>query len=226
MTVPRRPTRKPLALLFGIGILVLGHSATQDSPNKWTHALPLLLILILGELVREWTAARLTPLTDEGDARRRQRLLWLTLTAGLALIALPIGAVQLGLISKFSLWPLTLLAAGIVCLGVSSAIMLVRAQTALDESRAQRARDGLDSALESPGPLARLAVFAAAVVLFTVTNATFIERLLANQAIRVAHWTRLFVSALLCFGLAFLVLSRMTAHSERAPDTVPDEPRF
>lgn len=219
MTVPRRHSRRPLALLASIGILVLGHSATQDSPNKWMHALPLLLILILGELVREWTVARLAPSNDVGVTRRRHRVLWLTLTAGLALIALPIVAVQMALISKFSQWPLTYLAAGIVCLGVSSAIMFVQAQDALDAKRAAMRLAGESPAFEPPGPLTILLVVLAALVFFVLINATVIETLVAHQALSTAQWIRIVVSALGCSGLAFLVLHRIRAIAE-----APSEP--
>ena len=94
MTTPRRGSYKLVVLSASISLLIGSHFATQDSSAAWTRTLPLLLMLILGELVREATAERLAPVVDERAARRRRQLQWLTLIAGFVFLALPVGGIS------------------------------------------------------------------------------------------------------------------------------------
>lgn len=69
MTTHRAYEGEPFAIFAGIGLIIIGHSLTQDSPATFSRTLPFLLMLILGELVREWTVGRLSPTADEHTMR-------------------------------------------------------------------------------------------------------------------------------------------------------------
>ncbi|MHB8837988.1 MAG: hypothetical protein ACYC7F_03450 [Gemmatimonadaceae bacterium] len=208
-------TRKPLALAAGIAILIFGHSAMQESAATWLRSLPVLLILILGELVRERTVSRLSPSLDEPTVRARRRLRWLSLTAGIGFLALPVGALLSGMMSKYSPWAYAYLAASIISFGVLSAVLLVEAKGRLDARLAEAARSGVRPEHSPPGPFTFMLVLAAALVVFAIVNASNIESLVAGRAFSAMQWVRVLVSALICGGFAFIAWRAMNTFSDR-----------
>lgn len=218
MTTPRPHTRTPLAILAGIGILIIGHSLTEPSSAQFSRTLPLLLILILGELVREWTVARLAPTVDERVLRRRRHYQRFALVAGIACMALSvIGAVA-------DWWPAhgpvvdALFASGVVSLAVFLGLLFVRTQAAADARLAELARAGQSPDDNPPGPLVFLLVFCAALVLFATANVTAIDALLSQQALNSRQWIRFIVSAVLCGGLSLVVLRKLNEPADRPSD--------
>lgn len=225
MTTERLHTRKPLALLGGIGILVIGHSLIQDSPAHFVRTLPFLLMLILGELVREWTVGRLSPATDEDTARRRRRLGWIAGIAGMLLMTAPLLGLVVEWLPKRSLWVYALFGASMVCAGITTAVMFVGANAALAVKRAEAASTGRPLAGDPPGPLAFVLVFLVALVLFAMANATAMDSLFTHHALSSRQWVRLIVSAVLCGGLAVVVMRKLNEAADRPFDPAnPDPP--
>ncbi|MBA4071680.1 MAG: hypothetical protein C0497_07570 [Gemmatimonas sp.] len=223
MTTQRSHTRKPLAILAGIGLLVIGHSLTEDSPAQFSRTLPFLLMLILGELVREWTVARLAPTADERTMRRRRYHQWIALIAGIGFMALSvIGAVDEWW-PRRGVWGYALFAAGMIGLGVSAGIMLVRSRTDADAKLAEMARGGQQPVSNALSPLAFPLVFVVTLVIFAMANATAIDTLLSQQALNSRQWIRVIVSAVLCGGLAFIVMRKLNEFADRPFDAAnPD----
>ncbi|MFA6165647.1 MAG: hypothetical protein WC700_03455 [Gemmatimonadaceae bacterium] len=218
MTAPRRHTRTPLAVLVSIGFLVIVHSMTQDSPAHFSRTLPFLLMMILGELVREWTVGRLSSSTDEETRRRRRRLGWIAGIAGIVFLTIPLTGLVTEWLPKRSLWVYALAAASLVCLGVLAAVMMVSAQATLNAKRAEAARAGEQLALKPPGPLIFLAVLVSALLMFASVNATVIGSLFAHQTLGAAQWVRVIVSALLCFGLVYAIMRKLNEFADRPFD--------
>lgn len=225
MTTPRPHTRRPLAVLGGgIAILILVHTTWQESTATFFLTLPFLLMTILGELVREWTVARLSPASDDQTRRRRRRLGWITGTAGVAFLAVPIIGIVAEWLPKRGLWVYALAAASLVCMGVLAAVMLVSAQATSNAKRAEAARAGQPLALEPPGPLAFLFVLAGALTMFALANATVIESLLSHQALSAAQWVRVSVSAFLCGGLVIVIMRKLNESADRPSDPANPDP--
>ena len=218
MTTRPAATRAPLAVLGSVGILVFVHSLTQDSPAHFSRTLPFLLMMILGELVREWTAGRLSSSTDEETRRRRRRLGWIAGIAGILFLTIPLTGVATEWLPKRSLWVYALVAASLVCLGVLAAVMMVSAQATLNAKRAEAARAGEQLALKPPGPLTFLFVLASALLMCASVNATVIESLFAQQTLSAAQWVRVLVSALLCFGLVYAIMRKLHEIADRPFD--------
>jgi hypothetical protein len=221
----RRPhARRPVAILAGLAVLVIVHSLTQDSPARFSRTLPFLLVMILSELVREWTVGRLAPTADEHALRRRRRYQWLALLAGVACMALAvIGAINEWWPSR-GLWGYALFTAGMIGFGVSAGIMLVRSLAAADAKRAAMARAGQSPESSPPGPLVFLLVFVGTLAIFLMANATVIDTLLSQQALNSRQWIRLIVSAVFCGGLAFVVMRITNEHADRQFDPANPDP--
>ncbi|MHB0964056.1 MAG: hypothetical protein ACYC5V_12695 [Gemmatimonadaceae bacterium] len=223
MTTPHPRTRRPVAVLVSIGILVMVHSLTHDSPARFSRTLPFLLMMILGELVREWTVGRLSSSTDEETRRGRRRLGWVAGIAGALLLSIAL----IGLVTKWlpsgSLWVYLLAAASLVCSGVLAAVMMVNAQATLDAKRAEAARTGEPLALTPPGPLTFLLVLVSAIAMFAAINATVIESLLTRQALGAVQWVRVILTALLCFGLVYAILRKLNEFADRRFDPAHPE---
>lgn len=218
MTESHRVRRGPLALAAGIAILVFGHSALQESAEMWVRGLPYLLILILGELVREWTTARLAPTLDEPTTRARRRLQWIALVAGIGFLGLPVGALATEALPKHSLWFFPFLAAGICSFGVFSAAMLVESKAKLDAKLAEAARTGVPLDHAPPGPFVFMVVLGGALVLFAMINAGNIEMLVAGRALSAMQSVRVLLSAIICGGFAFLIWRTLNSFSDRLLD--------
>lgn len=222
---PRRPhARRPVAILAGIVVLVIVHALTQDSPARFSRTLPFLLVMILSELVREWTVGRLVPTADEHVLRRRRRDQWLALLTGVACMALAvIGAINEWWPSR-GLWGYALFTAGMIGFGVSAGIMLVRSRAAADAKRAEMVRAGQSPEGSPPGPLVFLLVFVVTLAIFLMANATVIDTLLAQQALNGRQWIRVIVSAVLCGGLAFIAMRIVNEQADRQFDPANADP--
>lgn len=224
MTSHRAYTRKPFAILAGIGLLIISHSLTEDLPATFSRTLPFLLMLILGELVREWTVGRLSPTADEHTMRRRRTHQWMALMAGITCMALPVIGAGAEWWPRRGIWVYALFAAGMIGFGVSAGIMLVRSRTVADAKLAERVRTGRQPVSEPPGPLVYVVVFSVALLLFAMANATAIESLVARQALDSRQWIRAIVSAVLCGGLTFVVMRKLNESADRPIDVANPDP--
>jgi hypothetical protein len=204
-------TRKPLAILIGVVILVLGHSAYQESMSAFGRSLPFLLILILGELTREWVARRL-PLTASDAVCARRRIIALLLFLGGATIAaFLVAAVELNWLPKRSVWVFPAFGAFMIAWSIASAFqganLLQRArERALANPHAERWH---------PGPGTFAGVLIAAFILCAMLNASNIEVLASGHILSGAQIVRLVISVVVCVVFATAIWRAMHTQAEQ-----------
>lgn len=220
MTAHSRRSHRPRALLFAIAILVGGHYAIQDSSVAWTRTLPILQLLVLGELVRELMLTRLSPTTSAEERQKRTRLAWGLLTVGMLCFVLPVIAVVTSKAGRWNSWPLLLFAAGIVVAAVSSALMAAAARDAIDAKLAEATRSGSAEGLDAPGPLLLLLVIIAATGFFAAINATVFERLFNGSALTTVGALRLVGTAIGIGGLTIFGWHRIQRRHQQMLDAV------
>ncbi|MBI2407962.1 MAG: hypothetical protein HYV19_06660 [Gemmatimonadetes bacterium] len=211
---------RPRTLLFAIAMLVGGHYATQDSSAAWTRTLPILLLLVLGELVRELVITRLAPTVSAEERQKRTRLAWGLLTVGMLCFVLPVIAVMTSKVARWNSWPLLLFGIGVVVAGVSSGLMAAVARDALDEKLAEARRIGSTEVLDAPGPLLLLLVIVAATGLFATINATVFERLFNGSALTTVGALRLVGTAIGIGGLTIFGWHRIQRRHQQMLDAV------
>lgn len=200
-----RHSKRPLVLLFTLAVLVVGHFATRDASVAWTRAIPILLVMILGELVREWTLARLSPATTVDARKRRRRHLWASVLAGLALLALSIGAAATHRVPTGSVWLYTFFIAGILGLAVAAAFSSAIARDTVAAKLAEARRTGTVHDADVPGPMTLFFVVIASVGLFAAVNAPVFEQLMSRDALSLSLILRLAVTALVIVAFAVFV---------------------
>lgn len=210
MTTTHRDTRTPKALLVTMVILVISHSLTQDSANAWTRSLPFLLIMVLGELVREYVVARVPACDDAATRARRRRLAAWWVLGGMLLAGISVAQLLLGWTAKGSLWVYPLFTAWIASMNVAAG--LVHADL-MQKARAQPTHERT-----APSPFVLIGMIVVGLAAIAAINEPLYESVRAGHGVGVAHAIRLVVSVLM-FS-AFVVVNWRLLNRSAAPEAV------
>jgi hypothetical protein len=210
MSRASRRSRAPFAIFVTLGMLFLAHTTLQEPNARWELMLPILLVMALGELTREFVVERARESSDDASRESRRRTAIWFATGALGCMVFLGASIAFDWIPRHSLWFFPPFVALILCLNVASALV----QTDLHA----RARRDATARGYTPGPRARIAVFVCALLMLGIFNWSSYEWLAAGHALTTMQWGRLALSMV----LGVLVVFQVWRHIDSATETMAE----
>ena len=215
MKAAHADAKTPVALLATVVLLLLSHSLTMDSASTWLRSLPFLLILVLGELVREFVVAHVPATADTALRSRRRRLAVWCGVGGALIAAFGVAALALHWIPPRSNWIFPLFIAWMVAWSVAAGM------TFSDMAQKARARPVSDRV--PPSPLVRLSVLLATLLWFGLINVPLYETLQSGHALSVPQLIRFVVSAIACVAFVVAIWRHLDRDADQQSLNAPEE---